>query len=66
VKEAEAIEQQIRAKGPGGGPPQPAQQPGYPGGGPQYGGAPQPGAFPPQPAGYYPPQQVRQIILNLI
>jgi len=62
VKEAEAIEQQLRAKGPGGGAPQPAQ-PGYPGaggagggGGPQYGGAPQ-GAFPPQPAGYYPPQQ---------
>ena len=63
VKEAEAIEAQIRAKGPGAGPggpgPQPPQPqgayPGAPGGGqPQYGGQPGPGFQPQQ--GYYPPQ----------
>jgi len=58
VKEAEAIEGQMRAKGPGGAqPPQPGQQPQYPGGGqPQYGGAPGGGGYPPQPQGYYQPQ----------
>ena len=54
MKEAEAIEAQMRAKVGG--------QPGYPGGAPA--AAPYPGAQPgfqaqPQP-GYYPPQQVRQ------
>merc|ERR1719391_725623 len=58
VKEAEAIESQMRAKGPGGPqPPQPGQQPQYPGAGqPQYGGAPAGGGYPPQPQGYYQPQ----------
>lgn len=63
TKEAEAIEAQIRAKGPGAGPggpggPQPPQpQAAYPGAGggqPQYGGQPGPGFQPQQ--GYYPPQ----------
>merc|ERR1712106_69539 len=51
VKEAEAIENQIRAKGPGAGPGGPGGQPGYPGqpgGAPQYGGGQQ--GYPGQPA----------------
>lgn len=62
VKEAEAIENQIRAKGGPGGPPggPPGGQPGYPGqsgGQPQYGGQQgYPGQPQPQP-GYYQPQQ---------
>ena len=57
MKEAEAIEAQMRAKAGG--------QPGYPGGAPA--AAPYPGqpGFQAQPQGYYPPQQVRALCKDM-